>query len=507
MSNDKQLKFGVVLSYVQVALAAMLTLFYTPVMINRLGTSEYGLYNTVSSTISMMSVLSLGFGSGYIRYYSMYNSENDNESIYRLNSLFLKIFALIGAVALFCGLYLSVNLRLVFDEGLSENEYIIARRLFVLLTFNLAISFPMSVFSTIISVHEKFIVLKTLGIIKNICGPLLTLPVLLMGYKSVAMVVVTVSVNLFVDVIYVYYVIIVMKQKFAPGRVDIGLIKDILKFTIFIALNILVDQINTNIDKVLLGRFKGTSEVSVYSVGFTLSSAYTTISTSISSVFSPRIYGIVNMYEGERRNKRLTELFVNVGRIQYMVIVAAALYLLIFGREFINLWVGEKYATSYFVALILILPGTIPLIQNVGINIQRALNKHRFRGVVYTIMATINLALSIVLCQMYGAVGSTIGTAIAVLTANGLIMNIYYSRECGIDIKLFWINIIKVSKGLIFPMIVGYFIHKIVIIDNYSKLLITGIIYIISYIISLYIFSMNKRERGLLTSLLIRSAR
>lgn len=505
MSNEKQLKFGVVLSYVQVALAALLTLFYTPVMISRLGSSEYGLYNTVSSTISMMTVLSLGFSAGYIRYYSQYKSSGDELSIYRLNTLFIKIFTLMGLVALLCGLYLSANLRLVFDEGLSEAEYVTAGRLFIILTFDLAISFPMSVFSTIISAHERFVVLKLLSVVKTVCGPLLTLPLLLLGYKSVAMVIVTVSVNLTVDVIYIYYVMFVMKQKFVRGRVDFGLVKDLILFTSFIAMNIIVNQINLNIDKVLLGRFKGTLEVSIYSAGFTLYMAYQSISTAISSVFNPRIYGIVNLYEGEKRDNRLTDLFINVGRIQFMVIMSVSLYMLIFGKEFIKLWVGKQYSNSYYVAILLIIPATVPLIQNVGIDIQRALNKHKFRSIAYIIMAVLNLILSIILCQKYGAIGSTIGTAISLLFANGLIMNFYYNRECGIDIKLFWKNIAGMTKGLILPAAAGILMHYMMDINSISKLLVTGIIYIFVYFMSVYLLSMNRSERGLIHSVLIRS--
>jgi O-antigen/teichoic acid export membrane protein len=68
-------------------------------MIRLLGKSEYGLYNTVASTISMLSVLSLGFNSSYIRYYSIYKKDNRTEEIYKLNGLFILIFSIIGIIA------------------------------------------------------------------------------------------------------------------------------------------------------------------------------------------------------------------------------------------------------------------------------------------------------------------------------------------------------------------------------------------------------------------------
>ena len=114
--NINQLKIGSLLSYFQMALSIVIGIGYTPIMLRLLGQSEYGLYNTVSSAISMLSVLSLGFNSSYIRYYAKYKVKNDDESIYRLNGLFLIIFMIIGFIALLCGTFLSFNLDIVFDS-------------------------------------------------------------------------------------------------------------------------------------------------------------------------------------------------------------------------------------------------------------------------------------------------------------------------------------------------------------------------------------------------------
>ena len=63
-------------------------------LLRLLGQAEYGLYNTVASTISMMSVLNMGFSSSYIRYYSQYKVRKDTQGIETLNGLFLIVFSL-----------------------------------------------------------------------------------------------------------------------------------------------------------------------------------------------------------------------------------------------------------------------------------------------------------------------------------------------------------------------------------------------------------------------------
>ena len=87
-----QVKAGTLLSYLQIALNLLVSVIYTPVMIRCLGQSEYGLYQTAASVISVLSLLSLGFNSGYIRYYARYKREGDAPAVEKLNGLFFLIF-------------------------------------------------------------------------------------------------------------------------------------------------------------------------------------------------------------------------------------------------------------------------------------------------------------------------------------------------------------------------------------------------------------------------------
>lgn len=500
-SNQKinQLKAGALISYIQMAVQIIIGLAYTPIMIRLLGQSEYGLYNTVSSTISMLTVLRLGFNNSYIRYYSIYKRDENTCAINRLNGLFFTVFSIIGGIAFICGLYLTSNLSIVFSDGLTVAEYDTAKILMLLLTINLAVSFPMSVFSNIISAHERFVFLKSLEIFKTVFGPMVTLPLLLSGFRSVAMVAVTLCVSVVVDTAYVFYVFVNLKNKFLFDKPETRLFKDLFAYTAFIAIELIVDQINWNIDKILLARFKGTVMVAIYSVGYSLYIYYQSFSSSISGVFTPRIHKIVNSISNPtKQRKELTDLFTKVGRIQFLVLALIASGVVLFGKYFITqIWAGNKYGQSYVVAVLLILSASIALIQNIGIEIQRAEFKHQFRSIVYIIMAAINLGLSIILCQKYGAIGSAIGTAFSLIIANGIIMNVYYHLYCNVDILYFWRSIGKLSIGIIIPVIVGIFIN--IFINNTSTFVYLAkvLAYTLSYIISMWFIGMNDYEKSL----------
>lgn len=494
-----QRKLGSIISYIQMAFGVLISLIYTPYMIKILGQSEYGLYNTVASTISMMSVLSLGFNSSYIRYYSRYKEEQNTDGIHKLNGMFVLIFSVIGTVALICGLYISRHLEIVFKDGLTASEYSLARKLLILLTINLAISFPMSVFADIISAHEQFVFLKILGIVKTVCSPLLAIPLLLAGYRSVAIVTVTIILTLLTDTIYVFFVIGYLKEKFVFRGFEKRLFREIFTYTSFIAINIVVDQINWNIDKLLLARYKGTVAVAVYSVGYMLNNYYSMVSTAISGVFTPLIHRIINdtHFDVNVQKRQLTDLFTRVGRVQFLILTLVLSGLVFFGKPFIRFWAGEGYGDAYYVVLLLTFPATVPLIQNVGIEIQRAQNKHKFRSVVYLLMALVNLGVSIVFCQWWGAIGSALGTAISLVFANGVLINIYYQKKCNIDVISFWKSILRMFKGFIVPIIVGVLIMMFVEFDSLIQLTCWIVLYSAVYCVNIWTFSMNNYERGL----------
>ena len=521
MKHHNQLRSGSLLTYVQMTLNIIVSIAYTPFMLRILGKSEYGLYSTVASTIAILSVLSLGFGGSYVRYYILYRKEKADDKIARLNGLFLIVFSVIGLIALACGLYLTFHLEMVFKTGLTDAEYHTARILMLLLTANLAVSFPMSVFSNIISAQEQFVFLKATEILRTVVSPLVTLPVLLAGYGSIGMVVVTVTISVFVDVLRLIYCFGKLHIRVSFRNFDGAVLKDIAVFSGFIAINMVVDQVNNNLDKLIITRYCGTAATAVYAVGQQLHTYFISFSTAVSSVFTPRIHQLVQDNKDDKARLRtvLTELFVRVGRIQFLILslvctgiiffgkrVGRIQFLILslvctgiifFGKPFIYFWAGPGYDDAYIIVLLLIIPGMVPLTQNLGIEMQRAQNLHKYRSIIYGAMAIGNLAISIWLCRYLGAIGCAIGTAVAVALANGLVMNIFYQRRLNIDVTVFWKNIGRMALGLLPPAACGVLMMLFVNLYRIPMLLGGIIVYTAIYCASVWLLSMNGYEKAL----------
>ncbi len=490
--NFSQKKIGVILSYIGQLINILVGLIYTPVMLRLVGQSEYGLYQLVNSVVSYLSLLSLGFGSSYLRFYSKYKVKDDEESIAKLNGMFMIIFCIISVICVLCGTIMVERIHDIFGTGLTEREYVKAKILMELLIINLAMTFPNSVFNCSITASERFLFQKLLIVIQNLFNPFLSLPLLIMGYGSIGMVSVTTFLTFVVLLSNIYYCFKKLHIKFIFHGFQIGLLKEMWVFTFFIFINQIIDQINWSVDKFLLGRFAGTTAVAVYGVGGQINSLYLQFSTSISNVFVPKVNRIV---AESNNNTKLTILFTNVGRIQFMVLGLILSGFVFFGHSFVEIWAGQEYEDSYVIALLLIVPVTVPLIQNLGIEIQRAKNMHKARAIVYLFIALANVAISIPLIKLMGPIGAALGTAISLFAGNILFMNWYYHFRIEIDMIYFWKEIMKFIPALIVPSIVGIFIVKFVDIRGFVRLGIVTIIYTIIYFFSMYLFGMNIEEK------------
>ncbi len=493
IQKKNQIKIGIVLTYTSIVIKILIELCYTPIMLRFLGESQYGLYQLAYSTISYLGLLSLGFGSAYIRYYSKYEVKKEYENIAKLNGLFMIIFSIISIISLILGSIIILNIDIFFEKSLSTLEIDTVRILMIFLVINLAITFPNSVFQSYIIAKEQFFFQRIINIFTIILNPFLCLPLLLLGYKSIALVIVSTFLTIISTVINIWFCLDKIKMKFRFKNLEFELLKEIACFSSFIFINQIVDQINWNVDKFILGIYSGTSAIAIYSLGATINNMYLQFSTAISSVFIPRVNRIT--FDSDESDKELTKLFTKIGGLQFIILSFILIAYIFIGKQFMVIWAGKKYIESYYVTLFLIVPVTIPLIQNLGIEIQRAKNMHYFRSYAYIIVAIINIIISIPLCKLYGAIGSAIGTAISLIIGNIFIMNWYYHYKMGINIKYFFAKIIPISRGLILPIIFGFFTVKYIEISTLLGIVIWGIIYSFIYCLAIWLFVVDSNDK------------
>ena len=495
-----QLKFGAVLSYVSLALGTIVSLIYTPVMLTRLGESEYGVYNLVLPVISYLNLLNFGLGSAYTRYYSKYKAADDRKGMAKLNGMFLTTYMVLGIIVLALGLIISFNAPFVFGKKLTKSELALAKKLMIVLSFNAAIAFPISVFESHVMINERYVFQKLVAMIKSVLNPLIMIPLLIIGFRSMTMVILSLLVTILSGALNIFYCFKKLNMPINFKSFDFPLMRRMLKFTSFVFIGIVVDQFNWSIDRLLLGWLHGTTAVTIYVQASQLNLYYLSLATAFSGILTPRVHRMVATGESD---SEISKLFARTGRLQFILMSMVFLGFVAVGKPFIVLWSGgdfSKYTVSYYIALILFASTLIPAIQNVGIEIQRAKNMHKFRSLVYLGVAIANVILSLPLTIRMQGLGASIGTFISTFVGNVLLMNIYYYKKIKLDIPMFWKEISKMLISLVIPLIAAVLIARFARISSYLGVVIWGAAFVLIFIPNMWLLGMNEYEKGLVTS-------
>lgn len=490
-----QLKAGAALNYVVILLNTFVGLLYTPYMLRMMGQSEYGLYALVASVISYLTILDLGFGNAVIRYTAKFRAEGKQTEQYEMFGMFFILYLVIGVIAIAAGSALYFNVDAMFGNTMTEIELNKARIMMLLLVFNLAFTFPMSIFGSIITAYEKFIFPRVVTIIRILLNTAVMICLLHIGYRAIAMVVVQTVFNVLTLCLNFFYCKKYLKIKMYFRKFKWGFLKEVAIYSFWIFLSAIIDKIYWSTGQFVLGATVNTIAVAVFAVAINLVNMYMQFSWAIAGVFLPKVTHMVTTSNDE---KAISDLFIRTGRIQYMVMALILSGFIVFGQQFIALWAGAGYDEAYIMCVMFFAALLSPLIQNVGLTILQARNQMKFRSLLYIAIAIVALCSQIVFAKLWGGIGCAIAIAGALLLGQGLIMNIYYQRKQHINIIAFWREIGKMSIIPTILTIGTIVLIKHFAINSWSEFFAMVGLFFAIYAPLFWTFSMNEYERNLI---------
>ena len=88
------------------------------------------------------------------------------------------------------------------------------------------------------------------------------------------------------------------------------------------------------------------------------------------------------------------------------------------------------------------------------------------------------------------------------VVGNVLPINWYFRRHVGLDVRWFWVRIARLLPSMLVPAIVAVLIAVLAPVSGYLDILIWGCVFVAVYAASLWLFGMNRYERGIVTGVL-----
>lgn len=490
-----QKKLGVAITYVKMALSIIISLLFTPFLLGKLGDSEYGIYSLSFSLISFIALLDLGLGQTMIRYLSKAKALRNFIEEAQINGLFLLVYSGIAVIAVIIGIFLINIYPLIANKSLTQEEVYLFKVVFSILLIDTAASFPLSVFSSNIYANEKYLFLRGTDLVLFILKYAILIIVLSSGYKVVAYTIVITIISITMKIIYLFYSLKKLKVSFVFYGFKKDKMCEIFLYSFFILLNMIVDFLYNSTDKLILGAVAGTVAVTVYSFGIYFLSYFQQMSLAISGVFFPQI---VRLYEKKHDLKGISDLFLRVGRIQMVILFLIMSGFIVLGREFIILWLGNSYGDAYIIGLLIMLPSIVPLTQNIGILVLRAMNIHKYRSYMYLAIALLNVVISIPLSIKFQGIGAAIGTVIATILGQIIFMNLFYKYKVKLDIDSYWKNfiwfVLPIIPLVVFSLMIKHFIE----INNWYRFISFIFLYSFAYLLIYRFIIANEFEKELM---------
>ena len=492
------LKISAMMAYATIFAQLLYNLAVTPIIIRVFGQSEYGVYSLCASVITYLSLFQFGFGVTYLRYFIRFQQKGEEQKTEELNGMFLEVFISIAVIVAILGAVLVSSSEVVLGEKLTAVEHRTAKLLLSLMVFNISLSMIGVMFVSAINAHEHFVFQKGIALADNLLKPIVLIPLLLLGYKSFALVLLTTLFSIATVSINVLYCLKKLNLRFRFSNFDFALFKEMGVFSFFIFLQGVMDIFNWQIDKFLLTRFWGSAETAVYSVGAQFNAVFIALAAAVTGFFVPKVNQLVASNSGD---EVISNLVIKLGRLQFIICTFLFSSFVFFGKPFVQFFAGNGYENAYYVAILLISPLIIPLSMDLCYHIARAKALHKTSTTVFAFAALLNVLISIPLCKKYGEIGAAFGTLIGMFIANNIFQYLYSEHIVGIDMKRWSKNIISMLPALIFPVVVGVLIMLFVNTYNIGVFIGMAFGYASVFAVSMWLYGLNNEEREMFSKL------
>lgn len=497
MSN-KEIKLGILTTYGIYGADLLAGIFFTPFLITSLGQSEYGVYSLMGAFVGSLAVLDFGFGNAITRYVSQFIAEKNKNKESNLIAMCMILYAIIGIICLGIGLMLIPFLDIIFGSSLTKEELSIARNIYLISLSSMSMSFLLGAFNSYIQAYEKYTFINLISFIRLIIRVTSLSILLLLGFKAITVVMVDALLNLSTGLIFILYSLKKLKMRIILVKFDLKFLKELSGYSFFVFLSSLADLFFWRIGLLILGGSNGTVAVAIYSVGITLVSYFQYFSGIINGKLFPHI---TQMVTRGASSSELTSFCIKVGRIQLFLLGGILFGFLLFGNEFILLWLGTEYKLSFWISFILMAAMLPQSIQYSCVMILRAKKKDKIRTILQLFSLGLGVLFGWLLNNINEVIGMALGVSMAVIILNWIVVNFLYVKAFEFNIFTFLKELIKLVPSIIIAIVLSlplYFWSSL----SWEVLIIKCALFSIIYGSIFWLIGANSSEKYLFKSLI-----
>ncbi len=463
-----------------------------------IGKSNYALYTLASSFIALF-MLDFGLSSAVTRFVAKYNAEGKYDQVNEVVSTIARLYIFIDVV-IFAVLFILYFFIDNVYAGLTADEIVIFKQLYIIVAINSLISFPFLPLSGILNAYELFIQQKGAELFQKIFSIVLIVIVLLNGGDVRTLVIANVVSSIFTIFIKLFFVKKHTLAGYGFKTFNRSIFSEVAKFSIWVTVMSLAQRCIFNFAPSIMGIVSNSTEIAIFAPANALEGYFFTVSAAVNGLF----LATVSRYVANKDDGKIFGLMVRVGRYQFILLGLVFIEFLCIGHDFMISWMGIDFVKAWPCALILFVPDILLFSQQIANTAVIAENKVKQQAVGYIIMAVVCLATSFVLSRPLGAIGACISIAMGYLVLF-VYMNILYYRQMNINVFAFFKECyFKLSLPMLAVAAIGYYVCTYLIaLNGWFGVLTKGMIVLVSFVGTMCFF-INKEEKQLIKRLFSR---
>lgn len=393
--------------------SSFLGLFLTYYTIKKIGLENYGLYVLTSAVGGYLSMLDIGVGSAFVKYVSQYNALG----------LRKKIDSLLSTGILFYTFFSIVVLSIIF---LSENQILSwlnvsvsikdqAHIILVIYGFILSLSGLFYPYQAVISGLERFDIVAKINVFLSVLNFICSVAVLEKGYGLTGLMANNLFITLVAGLIFVYFSHSLLPWlSINPFKAEREMFRKIFSYGFNIQVTRLSSIVSSHFEKFIITKVAGVSWVAMYQIGNSLCEQARNLPLLITSALFPAFSRLWAC----GRKKDIVETYLRVVRYLSFITISVMSFLVVSSKSVIMIWMGNGYEMAANVARVLAIGYMINTIMGaVGASVVQGIGRPdiQMKGAMLNMLS--NVALSLLLINIFGFPGAAFGTSIAMIVA------------------------------------------------------------------------------------------
>jgi O-antigen/teichoic acid export membrane protein len=489
--NNKRIAKNTLLLYFRMLLMMFVTLFTSRVVLDKLGVTDYGIYNVVGGVVAMLGFLNSSMSNAVQRYLSFEIGKNNEAGVNRIFNV--SLFAHAGiAVFVFVVMeivgvwYLNTHMNIP-AERMDAANWVLQCSIFT--TLFTIVQVP---YNAIIISKEQMGIYAYISILEVVLK-LLVVYMLAIGnfdklkLYSVLIMVVTIGIMM----IYRFYCTRKYKEAKFKFIKDWNLLKQIVGFASWNMLGELAWVFTGQGVNIILNSFFGPVVNAARGLAEQVNGAVNRFVANFQTAVNPQL---IKNYASDQLGEMKTLLFRST-RFSYYLLLALSLPIILKMDFILHLWLKEvpDYTTG-FCQLVLV-SSLVSTLSNLLAQVARAYGKIRNYQIIVSIFLFLNFPLSYIVLKFGGSPLSTmfvnIGINAMLLFVRLRLTNRMIQMTYGSFIRnVLFPVIIVTAVALVIPLTIYFMLDNSII-----SFIIVCLVSFVSVGVSTYALGMNANER------------